>query len=298
MKSIDPHFHLWDLVNGVYPWLQQADEEPEANAPGQIRMAGLRRNYLIDDYLADTAGLEIVKGVHIDAKYDESDPVGETRWLQSVADAPASRGFPQGIVGYVDLSRDNAEEIVAGHAAHRNFRGVRQILNQPTRPGEPDYLTHPAWRRNFGILGRYEASFDLQIFHHQMPAVVDLARKHPYTQIILNHAGMPTDLSPEGMRAWREDMDKLAACPNVSAKISGIGMSVPDLDDDAMRPIIEATVDAFGVDRVMFASNFPVDGLFSSFRTLWERYLRIAATWTETEREKMFYSNAERIYRI
>jgi predicted TIM-barrel fold metal-dependent hydrolase len=115
---IDPHHHLWDLQRNRYPWLQQRPLGP--SVAGDI--AKIAHDYLLDDYMADTAAFDLRKSVHVEAAWDPADPVGETRWLQSVAD---QRGFPHGIVAHADLQAADVERLLASHAQFANVRGIR-----------------------------------------------------------------------------------------------------------------------------------------------------------------------------
>jgi predicted TIM-barrel fold metal-dependent hydrolase len=300
MKIVDPHIHLWNLDTHHYPWLAN----PGVSFVGDAR--ALRHNYLIDDYFADAdsaTDFEVVKAVHVDANHDPADPVAETRWLQSIADSPDSRGLPQGIVAGADLSADNVETILAAHAAFPNTRGIRQILNVH-HDRLYDYvgrhfMRDPVWRRNFGLLRKYRLSFDLQLYPSQMAEAAELARENPHTPFIVNHAGMFVDRNTAaGWRAWREGLRMLAACENVAVKISGLAMFDHQWTVESLRPYVLETLDAFGVERAMFASNFPVDRLFGSYHKLWSAYAEIVSGASESDKDALFRGNAERIYRI
>ncbi|MBN3768435.1 MULTISPECIES: amidohydrolase family protein [unclassified Burkholderia] len=299
MQVIDPHVHFWSLGTHHYPWL----EHPKTSFVGDALL--LKHDYLPGDLLSDAGEIEIVKIVHVEANHDPADPVEETRWLQTLADAGDGRaaGWPNGIVAAADLSVPDVEATLAGHAAFANVRGIRQILNVHDNPlygyVQRHYLRDPVWRKNFGLLARYGLSFDLQLYPSQMDEAAQLARAHPDIQIVLNHAGMFVDRdSPAGYRAWREGLKTLAACPNVAVKISGLAMFDHHWTVESLRPYVLETLDTFGVERAMFASNFPVDRLFGSYDVLWQAYARIVAGASDDERRQLFVANAERIYRI
>lgn len=297
MQVVDPHIHLWNLESLHYPWLAK----PARTFMGEY--GSLARTYSVEDFLADAGQVEVLKVVHIDAGHDPADPVAETRWLQSLADAPGNRGIPQGIVAYADLSAPDVEDLLARHAQHPNLRGIRQILNVHPDPlydyvGR-HFMREPAWRQGFKLLRRYGLSFDLQIYPSQMPEAAELARENPDTALILNHTGMFVDRSTvAGWRAWRCGLRELAACPNVSVKISGLGMIDHDWTVESFRPYVLETIDAFGVERAMFASNFPVDRLYGTYEALWNAFATIVAGAGEAEKAALFRDNAQRIYRI
>ncbi|WP_118184089.1 amidohydrolase family protein [Paraburkholderia phosphatilytica] len=297
MQVVDPHIHLWDLKTHRYPWL----ENPGVSFVGDAR--DLQHDYLIADLLADANEIDVLKVVHVEANHDPADPVEETRWLQSVANDPASRGMPNGIVAWIDFSAANAAELLEAHASFANTRGVRQILNVHGNKlydyvGR-QYLQEKTWRENFALLKRHNLSFDMQLYPSQMDEAAELARAHPDTAFIVNHAGMFVDrTSVVGWRAWRDGLRKLAACNNVSVKISGLAMFDHAWTVESFRPYVLDTIDAFGAERAMFASNFPVDRLFGSYGDLWRAYASIVSDLSASEQAALFRTNAERIYRI
>ncbi len=297
LRVVDPHIHLWNPGTLHYPWM--------VNAGGNFMgpCDAILKTYEVGDFLGDTQGVDVLKVVHIDAAHDPAAPLKETQWLQSLADAPGSRGMPQGIVAYADLSAPDVAALLAAHAEHPNVRGIRQTLNVHADP-HYDYvgrhfMREPQWRRGFALLRTLGLSFDLQLYPGQMPEAAELARAHPDTPFIVNHTGMFVDRgSVAGWRAWRDGLRALAACPNVHVKISGMGMIDHHWTVESLRPYALETIDAFGSERTMFASNFPVERLYSGYAALWSAYAQIIDGATADERDALFRSNAERIYRI
>ena len=293
---VDTHHHLCDLGANYYPWLM--DEPMWKRILGDY--TPIRRSYLIEEYLADARPQNVVKSVHLQMGWDFSDPVGETGWLQGIAD---QHGFPHGIVGFVRLEADNVDQVLEAHEAFPNFRGVRQILNWDPDPirtfvDRPDYMTDPQWLDGFARLRARSLSFDLQLYHPQMADALAVARRFPDVQIILNHAGMPIERDPESLAAWRSAMQQLASAPNVAVKISGLGVGNPGWTAESIRPLVHQTLEAFGIDRCMIGSNFPVDRLTSSYAAIFEAFRAITAELSLAERHKLFYDNAVRIYRL
>jgi predicted TIM-barrel fold metal-dependent hydrolase len=297
MQVVDPHIHLWDLKTHHYPWLAN----PGVSFVGDARE--LKHDYLLADLLREAGEIQILKVVHVEANHDPADPVEETRWLQGLANEAGSRGMPNGIVAGVDLSAPNAAQVLEGHAAFANTRGIRQILNVHENKLF-DYIGRhlmrdSVWRENFALLRRYGMSFDMQIYPSQMDEAAALAQAHADTQIIINHAGMFVDRSSvAGYRAWRDGLRKLAGCPNVTVKLSGFAMFDHQWTVESLRPYVLETIDTFGVERAMFASNFPVDRLFGSYEDLWRAYASIVADASAAEKDALFRRNAERVYRI
>lgn len=298
LAIVDAHMHLWDLSRISYPWL---------TPPLQVGIAGdvssIARDYCLDDYLGDikgdNCGVRVAKIVHVEAGAEPAQSLAETRWLQAIA---AERGFPQAIVAHAELEKPHAATLLAQHAAHPNVRGIRQILNWHSDPAKTytprDLLADDRWLEGFALLTRHELSFDLQIYPSQMPAAARLAALHPDTSIILNHTGMPIDKDEAGIQAWRTGMRVLAAQPNVSVKVSGLAMLDWRWSLASLQPFILETLELFGTERVMFASNFPVDRLFGSFALFHRAYQSLLAGISPSERGRLFATNAERIYRI
>lgn len=297
-QFIDTHHHLWDLENNPYPWLTEGID----HFVGDYSI--FRRTYLISHLHQDAAGLPLVKSVHVQAEWDhESDPVGETAWLQSVADSEESRGMPNAIIGYADLSSKDAPDIIARHAEHPNWRGIRHMLNWSEDPkwqftDRNDLMTDSQWRRGYRALADHDGSFDLQVWPWQLAMAGQLAKEVPEVPIVLDHTGMPRDWDESGIRVWREGMKALAEADNVSVKISALGMFAPEFTAHAIRQFVLDTIDIFGVERCMFASNYPVDMLFSSYADIWSAYDSITSDFSAAERDALFRLNAERYYRI
>ena len=285
---VDAHHHLWDLERNRYPWLQ-AEPDPEATIGDY---AALRHDYLVEDYLADARPARVVRSVHVQAEWDPSDPVGETRWLQAVADR---HGFPHAIVAAARLQDPDVDDVLEAHMAFANMRGIRQMLDR----GEGlDLLGRPAWERGLARLAAHGLSFDLQINPDQLVASAELAQRYPELVFVLNHCGMPRERTPAALELWRTGLHRLADQPNVTAKVSGLGMFDHAWSVDSIRPYVEEMFEAFGLGRCMFGSNFPVDRLYSSYSALVEGYGRLTETLSFDERLAFFYENAVRVYRL
>ena len=294
--TIDPHHHLWDLGRNTYPWLQDRALAPRLE--GDIRP--IAKDYLLEDYWADTRNQNLVKSVHIECGWDPSDPVGEAAWLQRLAD---KHGYPHGIVARATLDAPDVEQVLEGHVRYQNIRGIRHAINwhpdpRKTYVNRPDLIKTKAWRHGFSLLQRFGFSFDLQLDPAQMSDAAALARDYPEILIILDHAGMPVDRDEEGINRWRLGMLELAAAPNIAVKISGLGTVDWSWTVESIRPFVLQTIEAFGISRCMFASNFPVDKLYSDFDTLYAAFRDITKHFSGTERQMLFHDNAARYYRL
>lgn len=282
---VDSHHHLWDMSKGRYHWLEE--EVPEETAVVGDYSA-IRRSYLIEDLLADFEGSDVIKSVHVQAEYGGEDQVWETAWLQQIAD---EHGYPQAIVAKTDLASDGARAELERHGEQANMRGVRNFVQ-----GE-DLLT-PEFRRGLQALSELGFSYDLNSTWEGMAEAREAAEMFGDLQFILGHCGVPMERTPEYFDAWRAGMATLAGAPNVACKISGLGMTDHNWTTGSIRPWVLACIETFGVERCMFGSNWPVDSLYSPYRTVVEAYREITADFTADERAALFRSNAEHYYKV
>lgn len=293
---IDAHMHLWDLTHHRYPWLQERKREMWIGD-----FSSLQRDYLIEHYLENTRVQGVVKSVHLQAQWDHSDPIGETAWLQSIAD---QHGFPHAIVGFCQLDADDAPAVLEGHLQYANVRGIRQDINWHPHPlyrfcERPDYMRDRAWRRGLALLAQHGLSFDLQIYAtHQGDDAYELVKAFPGIQFILDHSGAPFDGSREGRDLWQGKLRRLAELPNIVTKLSGFDMFDHQWTRESLRDPILRVLDAFGPERCLFASNFPVSGLYATCERLVGAYRDILSGLTPAEQRLVFHDNAARVYRV
>lgn len=309
LEIVDAHHHFWDLDALYYPWL--TDRVVQDYPLGDYEV--IRHTYLPEDYFRDAAGHDVIATVHVEGDRQLNadrdahpvgqpllDPVAETAWLSELA---ARHGVPNAIVAHAMLERDDADEVLARHAAYPLVRGIRaapKLADGPGLPvaGEPGTLQDPKWLDGLARLEKHGMSFDLRVtpWHHKEAA--EVARGLPGLQFILTHAGLPRDRSAEGLDLWREGMEILAACPNVAAKISGFCLPERPWDYDENEIIVRETIAAFGVERCMFASNYPFDRLRASFDLIYSSFKRMVADLPPADQRKLFSENALRFYRI
>jgi predicted TIM-barrel fold metal-dependent hydrolase len=296
IEKVDAHQHFWDLSLRKHPWL--CDQPLKNFRYGDY--GALRRNYLPEDYRRDAARHGIVKTVYVETEWDPVDPSGELEWVERIE---RLHGLPSALVAQARLDQADIRDVLARHARSALVRGVRhkpRAAESPCHvvPGAPGSMGDPQWRAGFSLLESHGFSFDLQTPYWHLAEAADLARAFPETTIILNHAGLPADRSEAGLNAWRTAMTILADRPNVCVKISGLGCpGRPWLVEDN-RPIVLDAIRVFGVDRCMFASNFPVDGLCGDFDTIYGGYETITRDFQPQDRRRLFHDNAVRVYRL
>jgi predicted TIM-barrel fold metal-dependent hydrolase len=290
---VDAHQHFWDPRVHYYPWL--CDEPPIPFRYGDYR--ALRRPYLPADYFADARPNHVVKTVYVETEWDPRDPVGEMRYVEQLR---RDTGFPTVAVAQAWLDREDAAAVLERQAAFPFVRSIRHKprANRSPAEGTPGGMTDAKWRAGFALLARNRLRFDLQTPWWHLAEAAQLAHDFPATQIVLNHTGLPADRSAEGIAAWRKHMATLAQCPNVAVKISGLGVPGRPWTVEANGGVVLASIDLFGVDRCMFASNFPVDGLCGTFDAIFSGFRTIVHDFSADDQRKLFHDNALRIYGI
>ena len=293
---IDAHHHLWDLSMGKHPWL--------VRSPGQEMVFGdptpLYRDYLPADLEADGCNQKLVASVHIEAGWDRSDPIGETAWLSQLAD---TQRLPTVLVVYAPLNDPGVGKVLEAQIACPLVRGVRFVLSWHEDPRKSfvqrsDYMVDQQWLRGFALLAQFNLSFDLMLYPGQMADAARLAAHFPETLILVNHAGSPADRDSEGMSRWRRGLRALAAQPNVRIKISDLVAYDHDWTLESLRPVVLECIEAFGTDRAMFASDFPVAGLHATYDQVFGSFKTIVADLSPAEQRCLFHDNAQRDYRI
>ncbi len=293
IAKIDAHHHLWRLGSTHYPMLTAPDTERYFG-----NTASLKHEFWTPEFLPMAAAQNVVKSVYVEAAYVPA--VEETAAVQAIAD---DFGLPNAIVARIDPASPSVASELGIHMQYANFRGVRLTLNwdiNPLRSSVPrDGLMMEAdWRRGFALLCDAGLSADLLLLTHQLPQATDLAKSFPGASIILNHTALPLDRDLAGLAIWRDNLCRVAEHPNVAMKISGIAMATHAWSEAVVGPIVDDLIGIFGVERCMFASNYPVDRLYCSYDDIFDMFDTLTAARPEQERQKLFHDTAARIYRI
>ncbi len=309
----DPHHHLWDHPQSRYLLDELLTDTGSGHNVVSTVFVECSSMYRAD-------GPEALR------------PVGETEFVNGVAAMSASGGYGamracSGIVSYADLTLGAAVgEVLDAHMhASPRFRGIRhaagwdasdEVRNSHTNP--PEHLLLDAkFREGFAELGKRSLSFDGWLYHAQIPELTDLARAFPDTTIVFDHFGGPLGIGPyEGQReeifaVWSDAITELATCPNVYPKLGGLVMpingfdfhkrSVPANSDEIVASTdryYRHTIDAFGVERCMFESNFPVDKQSCSYHVLWNAFKKLVIDASDTEKSWLFHDAAATAYRL
>ena len=286
-EFVDAHVHFYDMG---HPELFYAHWQPDEDHPvlgAQTRKLAAR-NWLAEDFIAVSRDSKVTKAVHVQAAIGSPDPVTETEWLQEAADRT---GFPHAIVAYADLRDSGIEAVLERHCEFPNMKGVRDF-------SYGDYLVEPDFHRGYALMEKYDLVASIAAQWQDMEKLRDLAARFPNTVIVIDHAGGPMERTPEYFNHWKQGMQTAAQAENIICKISGLGMGDHNWTVDSIRPYVLHCIETFGVERSLFATNWPVDSLWSDYDTIVNAYDEITRDFTEDERRAIFSSNTERLYRI
>ena len=289
MKT-DAHHHLWDLAAVNYPWLMEK---------GIVRFFGdpasIQRDYLLPEFRTDAEVMGYGASVHI--QVGAADPWTEAQWVQSVVDQFPD--WPMVQVAFCDLTAEDLNEQLDRLQSLPSVRGVRQIIGRA--PGEDAstgtnaLLNDPAFLAGLKQLGSRGLSFDLQLLPELIDQTAHVLTQSPETRIALCHAGSPHDRTPQGLRKWADQLTALSKLPQVSCKLSGLGMFDHNWNAESVAPIVSTCLSQFGADRCMFGSNFPVDSLSSTYEEIVTRLKELIPTPIQDD---VFHNTAKRFYRI
>lgn len=260
-------------------------------------------------------------------------PIGETEFVQGIAAQSASGQYGEtevaaAIISFADLLLGSrVEAVLVGHmeASPNRFRGIRHacswdssdaVRNSHTKPPQHLYLSD-TFREGFSLLKKHDLVFDAWLYHTQHTELVSLAKAFPEQLIILDHVGGPLGIGPykgrrdEIFEEWKTSISELALCPNIVIKLGGLSMAINGFEwhkrekppgsvelADAISPYILHCIDAFGVNRCMFESNFPVDKVSCSYNVLWNAFKRIVTSHTANEKAALFHDTAVRTYSV
>jgi L-fuconolactonase len=314
---IDAHHHLWDLAAREHRWL--GGGQPWAT---DAELARLRRSFTLGD-LAPLAGESGVTGTVVIQTVAEpwetpdllalaagGDPYaagGQARGaglrgggaVAGSGDEPAGAGgLLAGVVGWADLTAPAVADEVASLRALPGgsfLSGIRHpVLAEP----DPDWLARPAVLRGLHELAAAGLSFDVVPLPHQLPAAVTAARAVPELTFVLDHLGGPPADTGQGAQAgpWASAIRSLAALPNVTCKLSGMHTSAARASD--LRPYYETVLAAFGPDRLLFGSDWPVCTLAAPYGQVCDMYRELTAQLSAAEQLAIFDRTARRVYRL
>jgi predicted TIM-barrel fold metal-dependent hydrolase len=282
-RIVDAHVHLWDPARTAwYPYL--------STGQAQLNMgdvSGMSRRFDVPTYLTEAAGWNVTKLVNVAAATGRHS-IEETLELDRRADVD---GHPDAIIGGLASTESIAETVadLDRQMAAPRFRGVRP-MGAFAGPLPPAEVLRALQER--GLV------FEVMTHADQLLVAAEGLQSHGDLVVVVEHAGWPRNGSDDERALWAAGINALAGLgDNVLCKISGLAMPLRSMAVDVLAPWLEHVIDAFGVDRCLFASNFPVDGIHGTFDELYTAYSAITSGLGDEARDKLFAANAERIYR-
>ncbi len=281
MKIIDSHCHFWDPGHINYPWIEK----------GSV----FDRAYLLADYKQATADAPIEKLVFVECDGGPANGHKEVEWVEGLSQQDQRI---QAIVGHIQFTANKSfDRDLDQMAARPLVRGIRDNI-QGHEPGfalQTDYIN--AVRK----IAARDLHIELCITHDQLAETISLVQQCPDARFILNHCGKPA--IKDGLKApWQAEMHELANLPNVVCKISGLLTEADwqNWQQSEVRWYAEATVEAFGISRVLFGSDWPINEAAGTggFEKWYELVQTLTANWSASDRERFYYLNAKSFYRI
>lgn len=287
---IDTHVHFWDHsleAEGFrWPWLEPGFQHRKVRGTHELDAP----RYTVPEFRKETAGAGVAGIVNLHATELMDHPERETAWAERMAD---EHGWPNAIVGACPLRRPETPDILRRQARHERLRGVRDMWDKKGLERASDV------EEAFEVAAELGLSVELRLPLDRFRVLCEIAEAWPAVTLVLSHAGLPLERTPENHERWRASVRDLAQAPNVVCKISAVaGASDPDWTLDSIRPWILGCVEAFGPERCMLASNWPVDRMHTSYHELIDAYRAITAELSPHERARIFHGTAAEVYGI
>jgi L-fuconolactonase len=273
---VDSHQHFWQVGRFHYPWMTRD-------------LGVLYQDYLPDALEPILARNEIEKTVLVQA----SNSLEETRWLLELADR---NDFIAGVVGWVDLASPSVSNQLDEFKSHPKFKGVRHLVESEP---DDDWLVRPAVLRGLNQLSEFGYSYDLLVHTRHLKHVPTIVRNCPDLRLVIDHLAKPP-ISRGEIHAWKAAFEPLAAFPTLSCKMSGLvteaGHGSWTADD--LRPYVEVALNSFGIDRLMFGSDYPVCLLAASYERVLGAFHEIVSPLTAEAKHQIFAENAIEFYQL
>ncbi|MEO7401281.1 MAG: amidohydrolase family protein [Polaromonas sp.] len=304
LPIVDAHHHYWDVQRNPHPWL--TDLPRISFRYGDYE--AICQDFLPADYAANCGVHLVLRHVAMEGEWTPQDPTGEALWMQRLAEATSvPHQKPHALAAQIWLDRADVSDVLQAYSQAPLAGFVRSVRHKPHCTSrehyreswaEPGSMRCPRWRVGYAQLASAGLMFELQAPWWHMAEAVELARDFPGTQLIVNHAGVPGTRDEQTLSPWRRAMAQLAPYPNVTVKISGLGVKGQAWTPAQQAPVLQALLADFGPTRCMFASNHPVDALFVSLSDLWTGFKALTRELPPEQRLALFFDNAMKLYKL
>ncbi len=290
ISIIDTHIHLWETKHPElkWVWLDKDAMHPILGNIDAIKSVG----FVLNDLWAEARFSNISGFVHVQAAIGSPDPVTETVWLSEMAKTGPA---PMRIIGDAALGKDDAISVLERHMQSPLFVGVRDFNAEPILASK---TIIPAYEKSLVFMAKNKLVFDLDCEWQNMDQAIELANRHPDLAIVLQHIGFPRKRDDEYFKNWSAAVKRLGKAQSVTMKISGLGMTDPRFTKESLRKWADTCVEAFGPDRCVLGSNWPVDRLYSSYDTIISFLREYISGLSTSEQEKICNGNAKNLYKF
>ena len=276
MQRIDAHQHFWKFDPVRDSWITN-------------EMSVIRNDFFPEHLQPILKDNDFDGSVAVQADQSET----ETNFLLDLAD---KNDFIKGVVGWVDLRAENIEERLAHYKQFKKLKGFRHILQ-----GEKDrgFMLQPEFKRGIKALQQFNFTYDILIFPDQLQYTKKFVAMFPEQKFVVDHIAKPY-IKKKKIEEWKNDMQEIAGCQNVSCKISGLVTEADWKSWEAkdFTPYLDTVVNAFGTDRIMFGSDWPVCLVAASFREMLDIVKDYFSSFTKQEQDKFFGGNAINFYNL
>jgi predicted TIM-barrel fold metal-dependent hydrolase len=290
LPVIDTHMHLWDQKHPElkWNWLEKDAIHPVLGNIDAIKSVA----YVLDNLWAEARFSNIEGFVHVQAAIGSPNPVTETLWLTEMN---KTGPVPMRIIGDCSLVSENAITELDEHMQSPLFVGIRDFNAEQLFIRKE---VNAKYEASLEYMTKHNLVFDMDCEWQNMPEALKLAQRHPELEIVLEHIGYPRKRDSAYFASWKDGINNLATAKNVTMKISGLPMTDPLCTRESLRPWAEASLEAFGPERCILGSNWPVDRLYISYATIMEFMREYIASLSQSEQALICNINAKRLYQF
>lgn len=276
MIAIDSHQHFWNYSPQRQAWMSE-------------EMTLLKRDFLPSDLLPMLKKCSMQGCIAVQASQTEE----ENTFLLTLAN---QNDFIRGVVGWVDLQSDQVEQRLARYSNSKKMRGFRHVIHDEA---DVDFMLRADFIRGIGLLKQFDFTYDILIFPQHLPNTLKLVRKYPEQPFVIDHLAKPI-IHDRKVEEWKRELGAIAACENVYCKVSGMVTEAKwhDWRNEDFTPYLDAVVELFGTNRLMYGSDWPVCTLSSTYEDMYGIVTNYFSKFSKIEKENVFGSNAARFYHL